>query len=323
MRIKGLKAVARACVGLAVAGIVLAAHAGTAAAQAPLTVVLGYGRASLSAKAFSLIDVDLSLALSAPVATEYLQGDSGARARARVAGAGADERVILVMDDFETIAAGLTAPEAAALRPIAKLSRGISLALVVPEGGDIHDWAGFARALNGRTLRVAANGPGSVTGIGAALAAKAGGGTIEQVATDSTLASFALVADARIDAAVVTTFDLALINALTNRAVTPIVTFGAKRAPALGRTPTLAEMARNEDLAFTTSVSVYASARMNDALARQLTAAILRAGQTKETAAAAKAANFPLQVEGPEVVMATTARDTRLARRFQDLLAGK
>ncbi|MEV8761113.1 hypothetical protein AB0067_27905, partial [Klebsiella pneumoniae] len=94
-------------------------------------------------------------------------------------------------------------------------------------------------------------------------------------------------------AAVVTTFDLPLINALTNRAVTPIVTYGAKRAPGLGRTPTLSEVAGNPEIAFTTSVSVYASPQMNQALARQLTAAIIRAGQTKETAAAARAANFP------------------------------
>ncbi len=320
MRIKGLRGWARGAAGLAVTVFMLAAHAGVAAAQAPLTVILGYERASLSAKAFSLIDVDLSIALAAPVATEYLVGDSGAKARARVADAGPDERVILVMDDFETTAAGLGAP---GLKPIAKLSRGISLALVVPEKSDIHDWPDFVRALAGRPLKVAANGLGSVTGIGAALAAKVAGGRIEPVVAESTLASFALVADAQVDAAVVTTFDLPLINALTNRAVTPIVTFGAKRAPGLGRTPTLGEVAKNRELAFTTSVSVYASPRMNPALAKQLTGAIIRAGQTKEAAAAARAANFPLQVEGPEIVVATTNRDVKLARRFKDMLDGK
>ncbi len=319
MRIKGLNGAARAVAGLAVAGFMLVAQAGIATAQAPLTVVLGYERASLSAKAFSLIDVDLSIALASAVATEYLVGDSGAKARARVAAAGPDERVILVMDDFETTAASLAAP---ALKPIAKLSRGISLALVVPEKSDIHDWPEFVKALAGRPLKVAASGLGSVTGMGAALAAKVAGGRIEPVVTESTLASFALVADAQVDAAVVTTFDLPLINALTNRAVTPIVTYGAKRAPGLNRTPTLSEVAGNQELAFTTSVSVYASPQMNQALARQLTAAILRAGQTKETAAAARAANFPLQVEGPEIVAATTSRDLKLARRFKDVLAG-
>lgn len=311
---------ARTIAGLAVTGFMLAAHAGLAAAQTSLTVILGYERASLSAKAFSLIDVDLSLALAAPVATEYLVGDSGAKARARVAAAGPDERVILVMDDFEATAASLGAP---ALKPIAKLSRGISLALVVPEKSDIHDWPGFVAAVGSRPLKVASNGSGSVTGIGAALAAKVAGGRIEAVVAESTLASFALAADARVDAAVVTTFDLPLINALTNRAVTPIVTYGAKRAPGLGRTPTLAEAAKNQELAFTTSVSVYASPRMNEMLAGQLTGAIIRAGQTKETAAAARAANFPLQVEGPEIVTATTNRDIKVAHRFKKMLDGK
>lgn len=198
--------------------------------------------------------------------------------------------------------------------------RGISLALVVPEKSDIHDWPAFVKALAARPLKVAANGAGSVTGIGAALAAKVGGGRIEPVVTESTLASFALTADAQVDAAVVTTFDLPLINALTNRAVTPIVTYGAKRAPGLSRTPTLAEVGKNQELAFTTSVSVYASPRMSESLARQLTAAIIRAGRTKEAAAAAKAANFPLQVEGPDVVVATTDRDLKLVRHFSELL---
>ncbi len=317
MRIKDLwRALGAAAVALAVGFAAI----GPAVAQSPLTVVLGYERASLSAKAFSLIDVDLSLALGTPVVTEYLVGDSGAKARARVAAAGPQDRIVLVMDDFETTAASLEAPT---LKPLAKLSRGISLALVVPEKSDIHDWPDFVKALAARRLRVAANGPGSVTGIGAALAAKVAGGTIDPVTSQSTLASFALVADAQVDAAVVTTFDLPLINALTNRAVTPIVTYGAKRAPGLSRTPTLSEGAGNPDLAFTTSVSVYASPQMNQGLARQLTAAIIRAGQTKEAAAAARAANFPLQVEGPDVVVATTNRDVKVVRRLKDMLEGR
>jgi tripartite-type tricarboxylate transporter receptor subunit TctC len=310
----------RALGALAVAAAVGIAAVGPAAAQSPLTVVLGYERASLSAKAFSLIDVDLSLALGAPVVTEFLVGDSGARARARVAAAGPEERVVLAMDDFETTAASLGAP---ALKPLAKLSRGISLALVVPEKSDIHDWPDFVKALAARPLRVAANGPGSVTGIGAALAARVAGGRIDPVTSQSTLASFALVADAQVDAAVVTTFDLPLINALTNRAVTPIVTYGAKRAPGLSLTPTLSEVAGNAELAFTTSVSVYASPQMTQGLARQLTAAIIRAGQAKEAAAAARAANFPLQVEGPDVVVATTSRDVKVVRRLRDMLEGR
>lgn len=314
MRIKDLW---RALGAAAVAAGIGFAAIGPAAAQSPLTVVLGYERASLSAKAFSLIDVDLSLALGTPVATEYLVGDSGAKARARVAAAGPQDRIVLVMDDFETTAASLEAPT---LKPLAKLSRGISLALVVPEKSDIHDWPDFVKALAARRLRVAANGPGSVTGIGAALAAKVAGGTIDPVTSQSTLASFALVADAQVDAAVVTTFDLPLINALTNRAVTPIVTYGAKRAPGLSRTATLSEVAGNPDLAFTTSISVYASPQMSQALARQLTAAIIRAGQTKEAAAAARAANFPLQVEGPDVVVATASRDVKVVRRLKDIL---
>jgi tripartite-type tricarboxylate transporter receptor subunit TctC len=169
-------------------------------------------------------------------------------------------------------------------------------------------------------LRVATTGSRGTAGLFATILAKLGGFPIEQVTLTSILANALEVVDQRVDAAVVTTFDINPINMMSNNSLVPIITSGAARSPDFPDTPTIGEATGDRKVDFTTSVSAFASTAMNDALAERLTRAFLAAGQASEAAMAATRMNFPMQVDGPEVVEETLERDRRIAMRYREIL---
>ncbi len=71
----------------------------------------------------------------------------------------------------------------------------------------------------------------------------------------------------------------------------PIVTFGAERNVILSKTPTFAEVTGNPKLAFTESVGVFASPKLEPALANRLTQAFMAAGSDMSVQGMAEAAN--------------------------------
>ena len=244
-------------------------------------------------------------------------------AAATVAAAGPDEPVVLVIPDFAPVVIPIVyadVPERPDLRPIAKLSRGISLALVVPSVSEWRSWSALTSAKHQKPLRVATAGPRSTTGLFATILAKLGGFPIEQVTLTSVLAAALEAVDQHVDAAVVTTFDIKPINMMSNNSLVPIITSGAARSPDFPDTPTIGEVTGDRTLDFTTSVSAFASRAMNDALAERLTRAFLAAGQASEAVMAATRMNFPLQVDGPEVVKETLERDRRVGMRYREIL---
>ena len=184
-----------------------------------LKVVFGFGRGSSSARAFSLLEGGLTRELGGPVEQIYMVGDQGRRAAATVAAAGPDEPVVLVITDFASVVIPIVyadVPERPDLRPIAKLSRGISLALVVPSNSEWRSWAALTSAKHQRSLRVATTGPRGPFGLFAAILAKLGGIPIEEVAVTSSLAVALEGVDQHVDAAVVTTFDIKPLNIMSN-----------------------------------------------------------------------------------------------------------
>jgi Tripartite tricarboxylate transporter family receptor len=305
---------------LTVAGLAPAGQASADTAPA-LKVLLPYARGSFSARAFSLVEGGLARELGGPVEPLYTVGFQ--RAAETVAGAGPDEPVVLVVADSQLVVLPVVyadVSERPDLRPVAKLSRGISLALVVPSVSAWRSWSALTSAQHQRPLRVATIGSHSASGLFATILAKVGGLAIEQVPLASILADAVEAVDQHVDAAVVTTFDIEPINRLANDSLVPIVTSGAARSPDFPETPTVGEVAGDRRLAFTTSVSAYASRAMNDTLAARLTRAFLAAGRAPEAAIAATRMNFPLQVDGPEVVKETLERDRGVAMRYRELL---
>ena len=305
-------------------GAGLMSNGRASAQEAPaLKVYLGYARGSFTARPFSLLEGGLAQELGGAVEQIYIVGDQSREAAATVAAAGPDEPVVLVSPDFEPVVLPIVyadVPERSDLRPIAKISRGISLALVVPSVSEWRSWSALTGATHEKALRVATGGSRSTTGLFATVLAKLGGFPIEQVTLPGVLAVAVEAVDRRVDAATVTTFDIKPINMMSNNALVPIVTSGAARSPDFPDTPTIGEVTGDRTLDFTTSISAFASRAMNDALAERLTRAFLAAGQTPEAEAAAARMNFPLQVDGPDVVRETQERNRRVAMRYRELL---
>ena len=178
----------------------------------------------------------------------------------------------------------------------------------------------LASKMTSQPLRVATAGSRSTTGLFATILAKLGGFPIEHVTLPSVLAIAMEVIDQRVDAAVVTTFDIKPLNMISNNTLVPIITSGAARSPDFPDTPTISEVTGDRKVDFTTSVSAYASMAMNDALAERLTQAFLAAGKAPEAVEAAVRMNFPLQVDGPDMVKGTLDRDRRVGIRYREIL---
>jgi tripartite-type tricarboxylate transporter receptor subunit TctC len=296
----------------------------SADAAPALKVVFGFARGSFSVRALSLLKGGLARELGGPVEEIYMVGDQGRRAAATVAtAAGPNEPIVLVIADFAPVVIPIVyadVPEQPDLRPIAKLSRGISLALVAPSVSEWRSWSALTSAKHQRPLRVATAGSRSTTGLFATILAKLGGFPIEHVTRPSMLAIALEAVDQRVDAAVVTTFDIKPLNMMTNNSLVPIITSGAARSPDFPDTPTISEVTGDRRVDFTTSVSAYASRAMDDALAERLTQAFLAAGKAPDAVEAAARMNFPLQVDGPEVVKGTLDRDRRVGMRYREIL---
>ena len=95
----------------------------------------------------------------------------------------------------------------------------------------------------------------------------------------------------------------------------PIVSFGAQRNMMLSATPTFAEVTGNAKLAFTESIGVFASPKLDSALAARLTKAFTAAGNDMDVQGMAEAGDIPLAVNGPEVLAETMKRNEEVLKR--------
>ncbi len=79
----------------------------------------------------------------------------------------------------------------------------------------------------------------------------------------------------------------------------PIVSFGAQRNVILKTTPTFAEVTGNPKPAFTESVGVFASPKLDPAARRRLTNAFIAAGNDLDVVDRVEAENIPLAINRP------------------------
>jgi tripartite-type tricarboxylate transporter receptor subunit TctC len=92
----------------------------------------------------------------------------------------------------------------------------------------------------------------------------------------------------------------------------PIVSFGAARNGMLSQTPTFAEVTADQKLAFTESIGVFASPKLDPAVAAALSRAFLSAGQSRDVVDGAEAEELPLAIASPEILVETMKRNERV-----------
>jgi tripartite-type tricarboxylate transporter receptor subunit TctC len=202
------------------------------------------------------------------------------------------------------------------MTPIAKLTLGLSAALFVDQNSPIRNVQDFLAAAKTRTLTVS---HGWCVGM-ALIRAFLGVPLNEQMMMEDRASVVEAVRSGSADAGMFMTISLLPQPDTPPPPVRVLTTFGAKRHPMLPDVPTFAEVTQDPRADFTGSIAVFGPPGIPAETAAALTEAFLEAGRDSTVLNEAKQRNFPLDVQGPEVVRETIARDARNVRRLEGFL---
>jgi tripartite-type tricarboxylate transporter receptor subunit TctC len=289
-----------------------------ALAGAPLTIFLPYPKGAFDAIIHSL-EEPLSRHLGRDVLIEHVPGDGGWEAIERLRSGDPDSTILA--DAELTLAlkqkVGGRGFEIDQLRPVAKLTDGISVALIATAGASHGTWPELAKAMSERPLTLAATGPHSAFGVAEALLVTVLGSGFTEVREPGPQAIFDAVSGGKAELGLITTNLIQSFNAAaTGAKVAPIVTFGAKRSPQHPDTPTLAELSGNDKYDFTFALGFYGNKAMSPDVAERIYQALIAAQADPAIVEAPVHANFPLNVHDATVLQESFERDLRLLRRL-------
>ena len=289
------------------------AVARAARAAEPIRLLVGFGQGSPMDYAAQLIAEPLAREMGRPVSVDHVIGEGGRLAALAAIQSKPDSGTLLVTDVFLLARQDQTGANLlGSLRPIAKLSRGISYALVVREDSPVRDWAGLANLSKTSRLKVATAGPMSATTVLLEMVEKRTGLTFEQVSTISTGRALDLVLHGRANLCSIDTRLALLHNSVAPDKLRVLATFGARRSPELPDVPTFAEIVGDPKASFTQSFAVFAAATAENGFITRADAAFDTIGDDESIFYKAERGKFPLQIEGRDVLVQTIARDRRV-----------
>ena len=264
-----------------------------------------------------LIQEPFAKAVGMPVVIDYVTADGTKIATHETIRSKPDSRTLLInspdlLARFEFEGDKLLAD----LRPVAKLTRGLSHAIAVREDSALKDWQGMSTASKSSGLTMATSG---VAPFLLDMVKKRTGISFTIQPSNSWPSAAALLLSGKADLAYFST-DWALTyneKASAKNKLRFLATFGAERAPELPDVPTFAEIVGDPKAAFTTSIAVWSAATADKAFTDKATAALLSIAGNEAMHAEARKLRIPLQIDGPQVVLETLARDRRV---IQDVL---
>jgi tripartite-type tricarboxylate transporter receptor subunit TctC len=276
-------------------------------------LLCGFGAGNPTDLCATLIGEPFARALGAPVELDYAIGDAGRAASRETIDAEPDGHTLLIAEVLNLVLQDPDGELLRGLQPVAKLTRGLSAAIVAGGHSGIANWDGLLSAARTRTLRAATTGARSTLGMALGLVEERARLAFEVSGVASTREALDLLRTRRVDIAALDTRSALLNNERAGARVAVIATSGARRAPDLPRVPTFAELLDDPKIAYTLSYAVFASARVAPPAAERLTAALLSLRGDRQVETQARFARMPLQIDGPDVVQETIARDRRIA----------
>jgi tripartite-type tricarboxylate transporter receptor subunit TctC len=309
-----------AAVTVAILGLAAPARAQTPA-QAPaetISIVEPFGPGSPSEIAIRVLRPAIERELKVRLLVEHIGSANGDAALARLMAAQANGRTLLAITDASRIFHEYqsNAPRRLdQLKPIAKLTEGISLALAMPAGSPIDTWARFAEAAKARPPSVAGFGPSGPSAIFLTLIERHLGMKFQSQRYDLDLEVLAAMARDNEAGALATSSALAQ-HALGRPAPIVLLTSGARRHPMLPDTPTLAEITGQPREAFTISVGLFGPPGLSNDRAEALGRAFATAGKDAAVRAQALRLSLPLAVKDAQVLKETMARTRRVAQEL-------
>ncbi len=290
----------------------------SAKAEAPLTILLPYSKGAFEALV-NQVAKPLETQLGRPVVVEKVTGEGSWDALERLRKAGSAPIVLADADlslaiKQEEGARGFSFED---LRPVAKLTNGLSFALIAPAGSTVTSWAELESSA--LPLRIANTGAQTAFGVAQRLLSTELQRPLESVPANGPKAIYDLVASGDVDLGIVTTNLIEGFNAENgDGGVVPVITFGGARSPRYPEVPTLAEVSGDDKKDFTISLGFYGNAEMDPALAADILKALQTVQSAPEVADSPLAKDFPMHINPPEVLRASYERDVRLLKRLNE-----
>ena len=298
--------------GAAVAGSFMI-NRGALAADS-IRLILPWGKGSQADQVSQLIQEPFTKAMEMPVVIDYVTGDGTKLGTRETIRSKPDSRTLLlnnpdILARWEFEGDKLLAD----LRPVAKLTRGMSQAFGVREDSALKDWQGMSTAWKSSGLTILTTGSERLL---LDMVKKRTGISFTMQPSNGWASSAALLLSGKADLAQFGT-DWALTyneKASAKDKLRFLATFGAQRAPELPNVPTFAEIAGDPKAAATYSVAIWSAATADKAFTDKATAALLSIAGNEAMRAEARKLRIRLQIDGPQVVLETLARDRRVLK---------
>ncbi len=298
--------------GAAVAGSFMI-NRGALAADS-IRLILPWGKGSQVDQVSQLIQEPFTKAMEMPVVIDYVTGDGTKLGTRETIRSKPDSRTLLlnnpdILARWEFEGDKLLAD----LRPVAKLTRGMSLAIAVREDSALKDWQGMSTASKSSGLTILTTGSERLL---LDMVKKRTGISFTMQPSNGWASSAALLLSGKADLAQFGTDWVLTYNekASAKDKLRFLATFGAQRAPELPNVPTFAEIAGDPKAAATYSVAIWSAATADKAFTDKATAALLSIAGNEAMRAEARKLRIPLQIDGPQVVLETLARDRRVLK---------
>jgi len=293
--------------GYALAGSLMSARLALAAAEMKtLHLLASVGKPSIAWTTLDVLRPGLQQALKGEVVIQAVTGHDGLDALHEVLQAGAEEPRLFGTGIMSTQYAWRIVKadvRLESLTPIAKATNGFSLTLFAKQGSALKSWADLASPPKPLKLSSLQRHTAAYFAV---LMVERKGGLAPDVVFHDTIGE--VIEDVMTGRSPLGVANTSLV-ATKQGQLQPIVTFGAQRNMMLSQTPTFAEVTGNPKLAYTESIGVFASPKLDPALANRLTKAFMAAGSDMSVQGMAEAANIPLAVSGPEILTETMARN--------------
>jgi tripartite-type tricarboxylate transporter receptor subunit TctC len=302
---------------IAAAFLALAPAAASAATE-ELRVIVGGPDQSQAHRLADLLADPLAEVLGRRVTVEHVPGEDGSAAARAVVEAAPDGGTLLLADNLLLAvneAAGASPLELDELRPVAKLTLGISIALVARAGSDVTSWRALSERAQQDGPRLSVPAGRAAPDVARAMVERAAGRPFEVLEAADEQASLVDVAQGRADLGLVTTDRIQTRAGAGATDLQPVVTFGARRSPLYPDTPTFAEVTGDDKNDFTYSFALFGPPRLDKELTGTLAQAVLTACARPAALIAAGKAGLPLACREAEVVEQTLERDLQVARR--------
>jgi tripartite-type tricarboxylate transporter receptor subunit TctC len=289
----------------------------------PITFVEPYGPHSVTHIPLALMRDEIARKTGAAVEIRSIGGKAGGTALDYVINSPPGGLVFAVLDPLSRQLAevgGERADLLGAVQPVAKLSAGISAALIVSEGSPIRNIDDFLAQARSRQLRLVHLGRTAAFGLEVAMLEKKFGLSFADKVVGTRAQILEALASGEADAGFLTTITLLPSADAASPPVRPLLTFGAKRNPKLPAVPTFRERSGDPKGSITSAISVFAERTLRKEAAATIEAVMAEIAAEPAIRKAAAADNFPLEVGPPSAVDAEIARGARLIAAHREYL---